>query len=144
MSKLFYLTSIRSRSLSLALLIYRVAFGAMLLSHGLPKMMEFESLSQSFPDPLGIGSVLSLILVIIAEVICSVFVIFGLITRLSIIPILITMLIAVFIIHGNDEFSKQELGLHYLIGSVFFLIVGPGNYSLDKWILKMRKKKFFK
>ncbi|QCK14576.1 DoxX family protein [Mangrovivirga cuniculi] len=144
MSKLFFSTTIRSRSLGVALLIYRVAIGGMLLGHGIPKLLEFESLSQSFPDPLGLGSVLSLILVIVAEVVCAILIITGLLTRFAVIPVLITMLIAVFIIHGEDGFSAQEAALHYLLASVFLMIVGPGKFSFDSWVSKKRKSKFFK
>ncbi|MCX2742628.1 DoxX family protein [Mangrovivirga sp. M17] len=144
MSKLFFSTTIRSRSLGVALLIYRSAIGGMLLGHGIPKLINFESLSQTFPDPLGFGSVLSLILVIIAEVICAILIIVGLLTRFAVIPVLITMLVAVFIIHGEDGFSAQESALHYFLASVFLMIVGPGKYSFDAWISKRRKSKFFK
>ena len=53
----------------------------MLVNHGLGKLQRYEKISTKFPDPLGIGSPLSLILVIFAEVFCSLLVALGLGTR---------------------------------------------------------------
>jgi hypothetical protein len=56
---------------SVGLLILRVAFGSMMLVHGIPKLMGFSEMAGQFPDPLGMGSQLSLISAIGAEVGCS-------------------------------------------------------------------------
>ena len=65
-------------------LIIRLFVGIiMLVQHGLPKLIDYNSKKNVFPDPLGISSELSLALVVFAEVICSVFIILGLKTRLS-------------------------------------------------------------
>ena len=44
-----------SRS-SWLLLAARVVFGLLLMSHGIAKLQNFEALSATFPDPLGVGS----------------------------------------------------------------------------------------
>ena len=56
--------------LSLGLLILRVLVGITMLTHGLAKLTSFSELSATFPDPIGLGSTLSLILIIGAEVGC--------------------------------------------------------------------------
>ena len=63
--------------LSLGLLILRVFVGITMLTHGLAKLTSFSELSATFPDPIGLGRTLSLILIIGAEVGCSLFVIVG-------------------------------------------------------------------
>ena len=45
---------------SLFLLALRILFGVLLLSHGIQKWTNFSAMSGSFPDPLGVGSTLSL------------------------------------------------------------------------------------
>ncbi|MFC0344613.1 DoxX family protein [Epilithonimonas hispanica] len=64
-----------------------------MLTHALPK---FEKLIANdnieFINFLGLGSAISLVLVVFAELLCSVFIIFGFITRLAAIPLMITML----------------------------------------------------
>lgn len=103
-----------------------------MLTHGLPKLERLISGDvASFPSVFGMSPALSLILAVLAEVVCSIFLILGLGTRLVMVPLIITMLVAVFHIHGSDPFSKQEMGLHYLITYCVLLIIGPGKYSLD-------------
>ena len=56
-----------SRS-SWLLLAARVVFGLLLMSHGIAKLQNFEALSATFPDPLGVGSRVSLVLAVFGEV----------------------------------------------------------------------------
>ena len=42
-------------AISLLLLALRLLFGGLLLSHGIQKWTNFESMSAAFPDPLGVG-----------------------------------------------------------------------------------------
>jgi putative oxidoreductase len=122
---------------NIALLVLRLTFGGvMLVAHGMPKLMGFNSMMNTFPDPLGVGSSLSLGLAIFGEVICPVAIILGYFTRISAIPAAITMFVAVFIFHINDGFGKMELGLLYLVGYVAIALLGPGQWSLDKVIRK--------
>ncbi len=117
----------------LGLLILRGYFGGMMLiSHGWPKMMSFSEKSAIFPDPLGVGSELSLVLAIFAEVICAGLVVVGLFTRFATIPLMITMAVAAFIIHANDPFFKQEFPLTFMAGYLAIFLSGSGDYSLQK------------
>ena len=47
-------------AISLLLLALRLLFGGLLLSHGIQKWTNFESMSAAFPDPLGVGHSVSL------------------------------------------------------------------------------------
>ena len=76
-----------------ALLFLRLFIGGMMLSHGWTKLATFSVLSATFPDPLGVGSTLSLLLILFAEVGCSCLLIFGLMTRLATLPLMFGMLI---------------------------------------------------
>lgn len=114
-------------------LFYRLYFGGfMAIAHGFPKLINYSAMSQQFPDPLGVGSAISLALVIFAELVCSLLVVVGFFTRLACIPLIITMFIAVFVIHGSDPFSVKELALLYLLGFTGIFIFGPGSLSLSK------------
>jgi Predicted membrane protein len=87
---------------------------------------------------LGMSHLVSLSLTVFAEVICSLFILLGFATRLAVIPLLITMLVAVFYVHGNDPFGKQEMGLLYILTYVMLLIMGSGKYSIDNLLYKKR------
>ncbi len=116
---------------SFGLLLFRVALCCGLLTHGLPKIQNFNTLRETFPDPIHAGPAVALCLVIFAEVICSLLVMLGLFTRLSALPPLIMMIVAVFVFHANDPFQAKEPALFYLSGFSLLFLVGPGYFSID-------------
>jgi putative oxidoreductase len=119
------------------LLIARVAIAVLMLVHGLPKLaMLFSGEPISFPGIMGMSPALSLFLAVFSEVVCSVLILFGLGTRLAVLPLIMTMLIAVFYFHMEDPFSSKELGLHYLLVYVLLFITGSGKYSADNLLLE--------
>ena len=93
-----------------ALLFLRLFIGGMMLSHGWAKLASFSTLSATFPDPLGVGSTLSLLLILFAEVGCSCLLIFGLMTRLAALPLMFGMLMAFFVIHGAGLYIQKLSG----------------------------------
>ena len=110
----------------------RVSTGSMmLLAHGWPKLMDFSTLAKVFPDPLGVGSAASLMLAVFAEAFCAAALVLGLATRLVAVPLLVTMLVAAFVIHADDPWSKQEFALLYALPFVALIIGGAGRLSLD-------------
>jgi putative oxidoreductase len=66
-----------------------------------------------------------------AEVLCALLVMVGLFTRWAVVPLIITMLVAVFIANMGEPLPKIELGLLYLTAFVAIGLAGPGWYSLD-------------
>lgn len=129
-----------------ALLFLRATTGAfMLIAHSVPKLnLLFSSGEISFPDPLGIGTFPSLILAIFAEFFCSLLLISGFLTRASLIPLIITMIVAAFIHHAADPFALKEKALLFLVIYVFLFITGPGKYALNKIIMVKSQNNFLK
>lgn len=120
---------------NLALLILRVGVGLFMFTHGWGKMINlFGEGSVKFADPLGIGVTASLALVVFAEMFCSFLLIIGLFTRFAALPLIVTMLVAAFIIHGDDSFSGKEMALLYLLIYVSLFITGPGQFGADKFV----------
>lgn len=122
---------------SAILLIARIIFGILLMNHGIDKWANYQELSATFPDPLGIGSSLSLGLAIFGELACSMAFIIGFLYRLAMIPMIFTMVIAFFVVHGNDPFSVKELAFVYLVIFILMYIIGPGKFAVDRWIGKI-------
>lgn len=118
----------------MAILLARVSISVLMLSHGISKIALFNETPVPFMDVMGLGAEMSLVLAIFAEIGCSVFVLLGLGTRVAVIPLIITMFVAVFIFHGSDPFAKQEMGLLYLLVYFMLLVTGSGKYSLDRLI----------
>jgi putative oxidoreductase len=85
---------------------------------------------------LGLGSTVSLTLVIFAEFFCSMFLILGLFTRLAAIPLIIATCVMVFKAHNSDVFGDGETAALYLTGYIVLLLVGAGRVSVDSMISK--------
>lgn len=118
---------------SLVLLVARICLGLMFLRHGVEKWLSFGTLSTSFPDPLYVGPTWSLIMTIVAEVVCSIFFIFGFLYRLVLLPMIFAMGMAFFVIH-DGSLDGGELSLFYLIAFVLMYLTGPGRFSFDSWL----------
>lgn len=130
-----FITGGRTASASTALLLQRLLFGGMLLTHGIQKIQNFTDLSLNFPDPLHVGSMISVSLAIMAEVVCSVFFIFGCLHRLVLLPMIFTLGVAFFVVHGGNV-TEGELAFVYFCEFIFLYIAGPGRYSVDEYIGK--------
>lgn len=106
----------------------------MMMVHGWQKIQGFSRMSQAFPDPFGVGSPLSLTLAIGAEFFCSILVILGVALPLALVPLIVTMLVAIFVAHGSDPWQKKELASCYLATYLTLLASGAGGYSVDGWL----------
>jgi len=61
------------RNIDLGLLVLRVGLAALLLTHGIPKLLEFIGGNMAVVgDPIGIGGLITTLLVILAEFIAPV------------------------------------------------------------------------
>lgn len=141
MKRLFN-THFSNEAVHFMLLVTRVAIGAFMLVHGYQKLQGILDGGEiQFGDPIGLGAPVSLYLTVFAEFFCSILLILGFVTRLAVIPLIITMIVAVAIVHSADDFGKKELGLHYLVVYLFLLVAGPGKYSVDRLISPSSKRR---
>jgi putative oxidoreductase len=126
-------TAYSDSAFNFALLVQRVVTGLLLLTlHGLPKISNFRELSASFYDPLRVGHRNSLILVILAELFCSMFLVLGLFTRIAAFIIVINLSVAVLVLyHQGQPLKSADLGAIYLVNVFTIMIVGPGRVSVD-------------
>lgn len=129
-------TNLSQTKIDVGTLILRLIGGGMMLSHGIPKLMKLLSGNFQFADPIGLGPEISLILTVFAEFLCALLILVGFGTRLAAIPLMITMLVAAFIVHGADPWGKKEFALIYFFVYAAIFYLGSGNYSVDS---KMKK-----
>ena len=113
----------------------KIFVARLLASHGLQKLEGFEQMSGSFPDPLGLGSGLSLLLAIFGELVCSLALVVGVLSRLVLLPMIFTMCVAFFMAHGGSM-AEGELAFVYLVVFVLLFFAGPGHFSVDGWLAK--------
>src|SRR4051812_30526525 len=134
-------TNINNNAVNFWLFVVRVAIGLFMLTHGIPKLQTLMSGHIKFADPFGIGATPSLILAVFAEFVCAVLLILGLATRLATIPLMITMLVAIFHIHHADPFARKELAVIYFLIFFGFFILGAGKFSIDHLIAGKSKRR---
>jgi uncharacterized membrane protein YphA (DoxX/SURF4 family) len=126
-------------------IIIRFIVGAVFLSEGIQKFLfpairgagRFEKIGLPSPEFLGsfVGGF---------EILCGVLILVGFLTRLASIPIITIMLVAFATtkaeVLSNQGFWEMMHGSRtdwaMLLGAVFLLIRGGGNWSVDKRIQK--------
>ncbi|OCA72431.1 DoxX family protein [Chryseobacterium artocarpi] len=122
------------------LLAVRVFVGFAMLSHGYPKFqMLLAGGKIEFFDFLGMGPQVTLILTVLAEFVCSILLILGLFTRVSLGFLIFTMVIAGFVVHGADPFEKREMSLIYLSVYLLLMVMGAGKVSVDHMIERRKR-----
>lgn len=122
-----------------ALFVLRLGVGGMMLfAHGMPKLLGFSAKVQFFPDPIGLGPTVSLMLMVFAEVFCAAAVVAGFFTRWAAGALVIGMSVAVFIVHAPDPWARKEMALLYLVSFLSIAIAGGGKYSVDGILLGKR------
>lgn len=129
----------RGKGVSFFILVLRLFFGIMFFIHGVDKIANFSILSESYPNVLGFGSYMTLMITIFCEFCCSLFLMAGLLVRIMVLPMIAAMAVAFFDIH-DALLPDGELSLIYLIVFVILYIVGPGKYSVDYLIDRKFKK----
>lgn len=120
----------RGRGVSFLILCLRIFFGVLFFMHGLDKMMNFNVLSETFPSVLGFGSYMTLMVSIFCEFCCSLFLMTGLLIRITVLPMIVAMAVAFFDVH-DAMMPEGELALVYLVVFIVLYITGPGRYSAD-------------
>jgi putative oxidoreductase len=135
-------TTVNNNGVNVWLLISRLAIGALMLTHGLPKLQNLMAGHVQFADPFGIGPTVSLALVVFAEVVCSLLLILGLATRFASVPLIIDMLVAIFYAHASQPIAKKELAIMYLVFFIGFCIIGAGQYSVDAYISRKNRSRY--
>ncbi|HEX5757794.1 MAG TPA: DoxX family protein [Thermoanaerobaculia bacterium] len=142
---------------SIGLLILRLGVGGFLASHGWGKVqMTLAGDFAKFGDPIGLGAGPSLVLVTIAEFLCSLLVMLGLGTRFAAVPVVIAMGVAAFVAHGGDpwtmgkgaelfmsgaskSWASKEPALLFLIPFLALIFTGAGRFSVDALIRRGRR-----
>lgn len=128
------------RGADVGILFLRLFFGTLMFTHGITKVLNFTEMSAGFMDPIGLGQKTSFLLMTLTEFGASLFIILGLFTRLSALPLIFGMFVASVIAHGPFTIGGSELPLLYMGAFVAIAIVGGGRYSIDhlikQWLLR--------
>lgn len=123
-------------------LFLRLFVGIMLMQFGVRQIEHFGEACVDFPEILGMSPEAGLILLIIIEIACSLFIMAGFCTRLMVLPPFIAMVIAeTYLLENTHEATYLISWSHpgyvpiLFTGIYFFiLLVGPGKISVDYFL----------
>lgn len=125
-------------------LFLRLFVGVMLIQFGIRQLVNYSTVVETFPSVAGMSPEASLVVMITIELVCSVLIMVGFMTRLATIPPIIAMIIAehyilTALIPQIEVYSIHSTQPGYLpimfIGIYLFIIMaGPGKISLDYFI----------
>lgn len=141
--KNLYLASSGYSYTNLGRLFLRLFVGIMLIQFGVRQLTYFHEIKSIFPSVLGMDSELSLIVLISIEIICSLFIMMGFLTRLmSVVPLVVMIVAEYYILSDFTQQASYMLNWQqqgYLpvmfCGIYFFmLLVGPGKISIDYFL----------
>lgn len=133
--------------LDFGILIIRIIIGILMAFYGYEKLVHFQEMAASdfwannviF---LGQKGAFPLALTVFAEFFCSLLLITGLFTRLSLLPLLFCMAYIFLVIFPFSIISSGDNGMEINTTFFYFIIylglffTGPGKYSLDYMLLK--------
>lgn len=123
---------------NLGRLFLRLFVGIMMMQFGVRQIIAYDEVAQIFPAVLGMTSATSLVVMIVLEIGCSLFIMAGFLTRMMTLPISVAMIMAEYhLLHyahmaqlsswtGPGYIPILFLGIY-----CFILLVGPGKISVD-------------
>ncbi len=129
---------------NMARLFMRLFVGIMFMQFGIRHLVHFSELSSGFPTLLGLAPDTCLIIMIIVELVCSLLIMVGFLTRIATIPPIISMIAAEYYIlhdllphisvYGIESTQPGYLPVMFIGIFLFILLAGPGKISLDYFI----------
>lgn len=141
--KRLYVTTTGYSYTHLGRLFLRLFVGLMLMQFGIRQWIHFQDVVTTFPEIIGLSPTIGLSMLIAIEIGCSLFIMFGFITRIMIIPPFVAMVIAEYhILHDIADTLPYNLSWEQpgyvpilFLGIYFFLLlVGPGKISVDYFL----------
>ena len=128
---------------SFGLLILRISIGTMLIHHGYEKTADINNFADAFVRPIGIPfPILASYIAAYSEIYGSWLVIVGLFTRFAALSIVGTIGVAIYhaIVTAGFNIYLLELLILYMGGSLCILLLGSGDFALDRFLKRFRIK----
>ena len=128
---------------SFGLLILRLSIGTMLIHHGYEKTADIQNFADAFVRPIGLPfPIFSSYIAAYSEIYGSWLVIVGLFTRFAALSIVGTIGVAIYhaIVTAGFNIYLLELLILYMGGSLCILLLGSGDFALDRFLKKFRIK----
>ena len=128
---------------SFGLLILRLSIGTMLIHHGYEKTADIQNFADAFVRPIGIPfPILASYIAAYSEIYGSWLLIVGLLTRFASLSIVGTIGVAIYhaIVTAGFNIYLLELLVLYMGGALCILLLGGGDFAIDRFLRKFRIK----
>lgn len=124
-----------------ALFVLRFFLGATFMAYAYKKIIKFDWYSNWFSQTLELPlPMLNLYAVTLVEGLGGLLLILGLFTRAITIPLMVTMLVALFLVNIHNGFPASKFGMEVPLAYISILVVlfstGAGRFSLDEKVLR--------
>jgi putative oxidoreductase len=121
-----------------ALLVFRILLAVELFRvHGMKKFRVENGQKEHVPNPLHLPEKLNGLVATFSDTIIPFFIIFGLGTRLAVLPTIGVTAIGYFVVHRNDSLEVRDVPYMYTLSLLLLLALGAGTYSLDYYLLNL-------
>ena len=124
---------------NVGLLILRISIGTMLIHHGYEKTADIQNFADAFVRPIGIPfPILASYIAAYSEIYGSWLLIVGLLTRFAALSIVGTIGVAIYhaIVTAGFNIYLLELLILYMGGALCILLIGSGDFAIDKLLNK--------
>ena len=128
---------------SFGLLILRISIGTMLIHHGYEKTADIENFADALVRPIALPfPIFSSYIAAYSEIYGSWLLIIGLLTRFASLSIVGTIGVAIYhaIVTAGFNIYLLELLILYMGGSLCILLLGSGDFAIDRFLRKFRIK----
>ena len=128
---------------SFGLLILRLSIGTMLIHHGYEKTADIQNFADAFVRPIGIPfPILASYIAAYSEIYGRWLLIAGLLTRFAALSIVGTIGVAIYhaIVTAGFNIYLLELLVLYMGGALCILLLGGGDFAIDRFLRKFRIK----
>lgn len=105
--------------------------------HGMKKFKGNGGKPEVVPNPLHLPQMMNNLVATFSDTVVPLLVIFGIATRLVILPTIGVTAIGYFVVHRNDSVEVRDVPYIYTVCFLFLLCIGAGSYSADHYLYVM-------
>jgi len=124
----------------IAKLLLRIMVGGLMLFHGIDKAIHGVNFIEGMLSAYDLPAVVTYG-VYIGEIVAPLMLIFGLLTTLGAIIVIVNMVMAILLVYSDSILSVTQQGawsievpMLYLMSAVVIILLGPGRYSVDYYL----------
>jgi len=123
-----------------AMLLFRILLALELFRvHGLKKFRVQNGQREQVPNPLHLPQNLNNFVATFSDTVVPFLLMAGIGTRLVILPTIGVTAIGYFVVHRKDSLEVRDVPYMYTLSLLLLLLLGPGLYSADHYLLNLLK-----